>query len=213
MITVLNETASIANHFLFELRDKDIQKDRSKFRGNLKKLGQVMGYELSKTLSFGNKVVKTPLAHTDIEVLEDLPVLVTILRASMPFFNGVLDYFENSDVAFIGASRNEGEEISIKFDYMAGPSIENKTVIIVDPMLATGKSIVASYNQLIKNGLPDKVHLVSAVAAPEGIDYIAAHLNIKYHIWTAALDEKLDTNSYIVPGLGDAGDLSFGNKM
>lgn len=213
MITVLNETASIANHFLFELRDKDIQKDRSKFRGNLKKLGQVMGYELSKTLSFGNKVVETPLAHTDIEVLEDLPVLVTILRASMPFFNGVLDYFENSDVAFIGASRNEGEEISIKFDYMAGPSIENKTVIIVDPMLATGKSIVASYNQLIKNGLPDKVHLVSAVAAPEGIDYIAAHLNIKYHIWTAALDEKLDTNSYIVPGLGDAGDLSFGNKM
>lgn len=213
MVKVLNETASVANHFLYELRDKYIQKDRSKFRHNLKRLGQVMAYEISKSLTFDEITVETPLATKNVEVIRDKVVLVTILRASMPFFNGFLDFFDQADVAFVGVYREEGEDIHIKFDYMASPKLDGKTVIIIDPMLATGKSLVLTYKQLIKNGLPKAIHFVSAVAAPEGIEYIAAHLDKEYSIWTAALDKGLNKSSYIVPGLGDAGDLSFGEKV
>lgn len=213
MVTVLNQSPSVINHFLYELRNKDIQKDRSKFRNNLKRLGQVMAYEVSKTFDFEEFDFKTPLDSTSSDLIKEPPVLVTILRASIPFFEGVLDYFDQSNVSFIGASRSEGDQVSINFDYMASSSIEGKTVIIIDPMLATGKSIIETYNHLIKNGLPSKVHLVAAVAAPEGIEYIAKHLKIDHHIWTAALDERLNEKAYIVPGLGDAGDLCFGEKL
>lgn len=213
MLKVLNENASIANHFLYSLRHKDIQKDRAKFRQNLKKLGQVMGYELSKSLTYKTHLVTTPLAETKIELLDEKPVLVVILRAAMPFFEGVLDYFEDSDVAFIGEYREEGSEINVKLEYVASPTIEGKTVIFIDPMLATGKSLVTAYNQLTLKGLPKEVHFLAAVAAPEGIDYIAAHLKMKHTIWTASLDEKLNKQAYIIPGLGDAGDLCFGEKL
>lgn len=212
MINILDHQDSIANHFLYEMRHKDIQKDRSKFRHNLKKLGQVMAYELSKSLSYNMKTVETPLAKMDVKVLDEQPVIVAILRASMPFFEGFMDFYDEADGAFIGAYREEGEDISIKLDYLAAPQLEGRTLIIVDPMLATGKSLVAAYNQLISKGLPSEIHFVSAVAAPEGIDYIAAHLKRNYTIWTASLDKKLNEDSYIVPGLGDAGDLSFGVK-
>lgn len=212
MIKILDHQASIANHFLYEMRHKDIQKDRSKFRHNLKKLGQVMAYELSKSLSYKTESIETPLASIDIKVLVKEPVIVAILRASMPFFDGFMDFYDQADAAFIGAYREEGEDISIKLDYLAAPDLEGRTLIIVDPMLATGKSLIAAYNQLINKGLPSEIHFVSAVAAPEGIDYIAAHLKGNYTIWTASLDKKLNENSYIVPGLGDAGDLSFGVK-
>ncbi|WP_155184035.1 uracil phosphoribosyltransferase [Fulvivirga lutimaris] len=212
MINILNHQASIANHFLQEMRDKDIQKDRSKFRHNLKKLGQVMAYEVSKSLNYKKETVETPLAKMEVEVLGKNPVIVAILRASMPFFDGFMDYYDKADAAFIGAYREEGDDISIKLDYLAAPELEGRTLIIVDPMLATGKSLIAAYNQLISKGLPSEIHFVSAVAAPEGIEYIAAHLKTNYTIWVASLDEKLNEDSYIVPGLGDAGDLSFGVK-
>lgn len=212
MINILDHQASIANHFLSEMRHKDIQKDRSKFRHNLKKLGQVMAYELSKSLNYKKETIETPLAKIEVELLDKSPVIVAILRASMPFFDGFMDFFDKADGAFIGAYREEGQDISIKLDYLAAPDLEGRTLIIVDPMLATGKSLIASYNQLISKGLPSEIHFVSVVAAPEGIEYIAAHLKTNYTIWVASLDKKLNEDSYIVPGLGDAGDLSFGVK-
>lgn len=212
MINILDHQASIANHFLSEMRHKDIQKDRSKFRHNLKKLGQVMAYELSKSLNYTKETIETPLAKIEVELLDKSPVIVAILRASMPFFDGFMDFFDKADGAFIGAYREEGQDISIKLDYLAAPDLEGRTLIIVDPMLATGKSLIAAYNQLISKGLPSEIHFVSVVAAPEGIEYIAAHLKTNYTIWVASLDKKLNEDSYIVPGLGDAGDLSFGVK-
>ena len=172
-----------------------------------------MGYELSKSLSYNAVEVETPLAKTNVDLLVEKPVLVTILRAAMPFFDGVLDFFEDSDVAFIGEYRQEGDEVSVKLEYIATPSIKNRTVIFIDPMLATGKSLIKAYNRLTTHELPKEVHFLAAVAAPEGIDYIAAHLKMKHTIWTASLDEKLNEKSYIVPGLGDAGDLCFGEKL
>ncbi len=213
MLKILDKTASVANHFLYELRHKDIQKDRAKFRNNLKKLGQVMAYELSKELEFKEKEVTTSLSSATIKLVHDSPVLVTIMRAAMPFFEGVLDYFDQSDVAFIGEYRTEGKEISVSLDYLAAPSLKGRTLIIIDPMLATGKSLVKAYNQLITNGLPASVHFVTAVAAPEGIEYIAVHLKSEYTIWTASVDAGLNEQSYIVPGLGDAGDLCYGEKL
>lgn len=212
MINILDHQASIANHFLYEMRHKEIQKDRAKFRHNLKKLGQVMAYELSKKLNYQSETIETPLAEKEVQFLDKNPVIVAILRASMPFFDGFIDFYDKADAAFIGAYREEGENISIKLDYLAAPELDGRTLIIVDPMLATGKSLITAYNQLITRGLPSDVHFVSAVAAPEGIEYIAAHLKRNYTIWTASLDEKLNKDSYIVPGLGDAGDLSFGVK-
>jgi uracil phosphoribosyltransferase len=212
MVKIINEKNSIVNQFLYELRHKDIQKDRAKFRHNLKKLGQIMAYEVSKSLNYSSVVFETPLASTKVDLISEKPVLTTILRASMPFFEGFLDYFDQADAAFVGAYREKGDEISIKLDYLAAPKLSNRPLIIIDPMLATGKSLVESYNQLIRNGLPSSVHFVSAVAAPEGIDYIAAHLDSDYTIWTSALDLKLNDLSYIIPGLGDAGDLCYGKK-
>ncbi len=212
MVIVLNKQASIANQFLYEMRHKDIQKDRAKFRHNLKKLGQVMAYEVSKSLQYKKTNVSTPLSTTEVDLINESPVLVTILRASMPFFEGFIDYFDQADAAFVGAYREEGKDISIKFDYLASPNLTGRPLIIIDPMLATGKSLVTVFNKLLEKGLPSSIHFVSVVAAPEGIEYIANRLNKKYTVWTAALDEKLDSLSYIVPGLGDAGDLCYGQK-
>ncbi|HNP17961.1 MAG TPA: uracil phosphoribosyltransferase [Fulvivirga sp.] len=212
MVIVLNKQASIANQFLYEMRHKDIQKDRAKFRHNLKKLGQVMAYEVSKSLQFKKTKVNTPLSTTEVDLINESPVLVTILRASMPFFEGFIDYFDQADAAFVGAYREEGKDISVKFEYLASPNLTDRPLIIIDPMLATGKSLVTVYNKLLEKGSPSSIHFVSAVAAPEGIEYIANRLNKKYTVWTAALDEKLNSMSYIVPGLGDAGDLCYGQK-
>ena len=155
----------------------------------------------------------TPMVDTAIDVMAEPPVLVSILRASLPFFDGFMEFFDHADAAFIGAYREEGDEIAIKLDYLACPDVSGRTVIVVDPMLATGKSLIAAYNQLVKRGQPRKLHFASAIAAPEGIDYIASQLNVEYTIWTASLDDHLNDKSYIVPGLGDAGDLSFGEKI
>ena len=214
MIHILSETNSVANQFLFELRSKDIQNDRARFRHNLKRLGWVMAYELSKTLHYEQKDLITPLASMHMPVIALDPVIITILRAATPFMEGFLDIFHHSEVGFVGAYRKKGtEEVEISADYYALPDVINRDVIVVDPMLATGKSMVKVVKQLCENGLPAHLYLACAVAAPEGIDYVTDQLNdFPATIWAGAVDLYLNDKSYIVPGLGDAGDLCYGPK-
>ncbi|MBL3656985.1 uracil phosphoribosyltransferase [Fulvivirga sediminis] len=214
MLNILNHSPSAINHFLYEMRHKDIQKDRAKFRNNLKRLGMIMAYEISREFTYSAKTITTPLAEHEVQLMDDKPVLIGVLRAATPFLDGFIDVFDDSDVGFIGAYRvQEGEEVGATLEYKATNSLEGKVVILVDPMLATGKSVLTSVNTLIMSGKPSHVHIAAAVAAPEGVNYISENLKVKHTIWTAALDEKLNEKSYIVPGLGDAGDLCFGPKL
>jgi uracil phosphoribosyltransferase len=214
MVFNLSEQNSIANQFLMELRDKSLQQDRMRFRTNLERLGQIMAYEISKHLQYTTKIIETPLDKCRVNVVRDQPLLMTILRAGLPFFQGFLNFFDRADAGFIGAYRRETiDSVQIKFDYITSPVTAGREVILIDPMLATGKSILDSVNQLLKRGRPLKIHIASLVAAPEGIKFLAEEMPIPYSLWTYAIDEKLNAQSYIVPGLGDAGDLSFGIKL
>lgn len=213
MLKILNQTNSIVNHFLFEMRHKDIQKDRFKFRNNLKRLGYIMGYEISKELSFKDEEVISTLGTANVSLLDKQPVIMPILRAAIPFMDGFIEIFDQADVGFIGASREDDEDITVRLSYKVSPSLEGRDLIIVDPMLATGKSIVKSIHALSANGLPRHIHIATAVAAPEGVDYISQAIKNSYTLWTGALDEKLNSKAYIVPGLGDAGDLCYGPKL
>lgn len=211
---VLTRENSIANQFLAELRDRNIQQDRMRFRKNIERLGEIMAYEVSKTLSYESKLVETPLATLKANVIKAQPVLISILRAGLPYFNGFLNFFDRADCGYIGAYRQEDENnLTIKLGYVATPPLDQRTVILIDPMLATGRSIIDSVNSFIKNGTPSHIHVVSLVAAPEGVEYLQKNLDSPHSLWTCALDEKLNDQFYIVPGLGDAGDLSFGIKM
>lgn len=213
---VLNRKNSIANHYLAELRSIERQSNRLVFRNNLERLGQIMAYEISKELTYVESKVETPLEETIIPIVAQMPVIIAVMRAAIPYFNGVLSIFDNADSGFIGAFRKdhlEHQPVEIELGYLATPSIEGKDVIIVDPMLATGKSFVKSAHALLKYGTPSTFHLLSAIAAPEGVDYIQNNMKSPYKLWTCALDEKLNSHAYIVPGLGDAGDLSFGPKL
>lgn len=214
MVFNLSEQNSVANQFLLELRDKSAQQDRMRFRRNLERLGEIMAYEISKKLHYTTQTVETPLAKSRINVLKQQPLLMTILRAGLPFFQGFINFFDQSDAGFIGAYRKEATgEVSVKLDYIASPAISGREVILIDPMLATGQSVMDSIQQLLKRGRPDHLHIASLVAAPEGIKHLARHMTIEYSLWTYAIDEQLNHQFYIVPGLGDAGDLSFGNKL
>ncbi len=214
MIFNLSSQNTIANQFISELRNKDIQHDRAKFRRNMKRLGQLMAYEISKKLDFKEQLIHSPLGESNIQLLAQHPVLLTVLRAGLPYLDGFLDYFDHSDCGFIGAYREEGsEEIHIHLDYVAIPDINERTVILVDPMLATGKSFIRSIETLMKRGRPSHIFIAALVAAPEGIRYIKENLKVPFSIYTCAVDENLNHRFYIVPGLGDAGDLSFGLKM
>lgn len=211
---VLGEQNSIANHFLRGIRDKNLQQDRMKFRKNMERLGEIMAFELSKKLTYAKREVETPLGKSVLRVLERDPILITILRAGLPYFSGFQNFFDASDCGFIGAYRQENEEdIKIKLDYLATPSLDNADVIVIDPMLATGRSFVEVLNELLKRGKPKHLHLAALVASPEGIEYLKEKVEIPFTIWTFAVDEKLNQQFYIVPGLGDAGDLSFGEKI
>ena len=213
MLFNLSEHNSIANQFLKEVRSFEIQKDRMRFRRNMERLGEIMAYEVSKKLSYTVEEVNTILGTTTVSVPET-PVLITILRAGIPFFQGVLNFFDQATCGFVGAFRREHkQEVTIMSDYISLPQIKNKTVILIDPMLATGRSIAHTVNNLMKAGSPSHIHILSMIAAPEGLAYLADTLKISYSLWTCAVDEKLDTQFYIVPGLGDAGDLSFGDKI
>lgn len=213
MIFVLNKNNSIANEFLLELRDKNLQQDRMRFRKNLERLGEIMAYEVSKSFLYKSAAVTTPLAQSSLEVFHTQPVLVTIMRAGLAYFQGFINFFDKADCGFIGAYRQEdGNDFTINLSYVATQSLLNRTVILIDPMLATGRSVTDAVTAIIKNGSPKHIHIVALVAAPEGIRYLKENLSIPYSLWTCAVDDKLDENFYIVPGLGDAGDLSFGIK-
>ncbi len=214
MVYNVGEKNSIANQFLYELRHINLQQDAMRFKINMERLGQIMAFEISKKLDYKQVVFDTPLASHEANVLDMYPVLITVLRAGLPFFQGFSHYFDKSPCGFIGAYRKEGEkEISINLDYIAAPPLHDKELILIDPMLATGKSFVKSIETLSRNGTPRHLHVASLVATPEGIQHIQNEIKTPLTIWTFAIDEKLNERYYIVPGLGDAGDLSFGEKM
>jgi len=210
---VIGEQNSIANQFLLELRDQRLQQDRERFRNNLQRLGEIMAYEVSKKLPVVDREVQTRLGKTSLNVIERQPVLITIMRAGLPYFTGFQNFFDKAECGFVGAYRKENElTFTIQLDYLATPSLEGKELILIDPMLATGRSVMDALKELIKRGRPKHVHLVSVVAAPEGIRHLEENAMLPFSIWTFAVDEKLNHQFYIVPGLGDAGDLSFGSK-
>jgi uracil phosphoribosyltransferase len=211
---VLDHTSSVANQYLSELRNIDIQQDRLRFRKNLSRLGFLLGYEISKSLEFDSQTIVTPTSKSIVKLITDEIVIVTIMRAGLPFQEGFMEAFDHAEAGFIGAWRDEkGEDIEVKLNYMATGDLTNKTVLVVDPMLATGKSLVRTVDTLLGNGMPKQLHLATVITAPEGIDYLSNNLEIPYELWTCSVDENLDDKSYIVPGLGDAGDLSFGQKL
>ncbi|MCL6257775.1 uracil phosphoribosyltransferase [Aquiflexum sp. TKW24L] len=214
---ILDQTNSIANNFLAELRDVAIQNDRLKFRKNLERLGEVMAYEVSKALHFIDCDVNTPLGNKRSKLILEQPILIAVLRAALPFYNGFLNYFDQADSGFIGAYRNEGgnqdEGVEIEYLYQATPDINDKNLILIDPMLASGKSVLKTIENLLLIGKPKVIHIVSVIAAPEGVKLINESIKIPYQLWIGSLDECLNDRSYIIPGLGDAGDLCFGNKV
>jgi uracil phosphoribosyltransferase len=216
MIFNLSDEPSVIHEYLSELRDVTIQKDRLRFRLNMERIGNVMAYEISKKLVFRQASVVTPLAKAPVQQLDRSPVLVTILRAGVPFLNGFLHIFDKADVGFMGAYRTEGDaELKVNLEYAAIPPLNERTLIMVDPMLATGKSMVNSIRLLLNKSKPDFIHVATLIAAPEGIHHVSTFLKaagVPFYLWTGAVDEKLNAQSYIVPGLGDAGDLSFGIK-
>jgi uracil phosphoribosyltransferase len=212
---ILSETPSVANQFMAEMRDIRIQNDRLRFRKNLERLGEILAYEISKSLDYKVIEVETPLAKTIISTPDNQLVLISVLRASLPFYQGFLNFFDEAESGFIGAFRDENEsgEIKINLGYHASPSLQGKVIILADPMLATGKSIIRTLDTILSHGIPSMIHIAALFAAPEGIKYIEETLKLPYKLWLGSIDEKLNQLSYIVPGLGDAGDLAFGKKL
>ena len=213
----LSEHRSVLNNFLREIRDVDIQKDRLRFRRNIERIGEVMAIELSKELDYISTDIQTPLAKTTVDTIHDPLVLATILRAGLPLHQGFLNIFDHAENAFLSAYRREGKdgELEIVAEYMAAPSIEGKTLIVVDPMLATGMSMEVGYLALLKHGTPRHTHLCCTIATPQAIEYMRKALNDSEDVtlWCAAIDPVLNEKKYIVPGLGDAGDLCYGIKI
>jgi len=212
----LSEKNSILNHFLGEIRDVKVHNDSMRFRRNIERIGEIMAYELSKELDYEAIEIKTPLGIKKTTQIADSIVLCSILRAGLSMHLGFLNYFDQAENGFISAYRyhpNNDDYFEIKVEYQAIADINNKCLLLIDPMLATGQSIVAVYNRLIERGTPKAIHIAVTIAAPEGIAYLEKHLPDNCHLWIGALDEKLNEHSYIVPGLGDAGDLAYGIKL
>lgn len=208
---------SILNTFISEIRDVKIQKDGMRFRRNIERIGEILGYEMSKVLNYKASRIITPLGASDINLISDDIVLCSVLRAGIPLHNGLLNYFDKAENAFISAYRHHNpdrpENFEIIVEYLACPNLNNKTLVLADPMLATGQSIFSTFKALKPFGTPKSIHLVSVIGAIEGIDYVQNHFDKNTHLWIAAIDEHLNSLGYIVPGLGDAGDLSFGEKL
>jgi len=215
MIHNFSKSNSIFSQFLSEIRDVDIQKDRMRFRRNLQRISEIMAYELSKTLKYSEKTVTTPLGEAQVMVPNDTIVLATILRAGLPMHQGLLNYFDNAESAFVSAFRKHtsAEEFDIHVEYCASPSIDKKVLVISDPMLATGSSMVMVYDVLKKYGKAKQVHLVVGIATEEALKLVKKKFPENVKIWVGAIDDELTAQSYIVPGLGDAGDLAFGDKI
>jgi uracil phosphoribosyltransferase len=213
MVVNLSEQHSLISNWISELRDINIQQDRMRFRINLERIAEVIAYEISKVLPFIEKEVETPLGIAECKVLKDQPVLATILRAGIPMHNGLLNYFDKADNAFIAAYRKHEKDGSfeISLEYISCPDLENRIVIISDPMLATGASLVKTIHFLKEEGPPKEIHVVCAIACTVGIEYVKREAP-SVTIWCGGIDEELTAKGYIVPGLGDAGDLAFGSK-
>lgn len=207
---------SLVSQYLTELRDVKVQNDMLRFRRNLERIGQIMAYEISKCIRYKTVTIDTPLAKCDCRVIEDNIVLATIFRAGIPFHQGFLDYFDSAENAFVSAYRKykEKENFDVFIEYIASPDINGKTLVIVDPMLATGTSMELSYRALLTKGTPARIHLASVIASQKAVDYIGDHFPGDITtLWTGAIDPVINEHSYIVPGLGDAGDLAYGTKI
>lgn len=214
MVINLSEQHSLVSNWVSELRDEIIQQDRLRFRRNLERIAEIAAYEISKKLAFEEKEIATPLGTATGKILKDQPVLATILRAGLPMHNGLLNYFDKAGNAFIGAYRKHEKDGSfvISLEYMSCPDLENKVVIISDPMLATGASLVKTIHFLKEEGPPKEIHIVCAIACTVGIEYVKRE-EPSVTIWCGDIDDELTAKGYIVPGLGDAGDLAFGAKL
>jgi len=216
MVINIGSKNSIVNHFLYELRDASVQQDSMRFRRNMERVGEVFAYEISKTMGYEPREVITSLGTAEVQLMKNKPVLATILRAGLPLHQGLLNYFDKADNAFVSAYREhrKDDEFSIQIEYVSCPEIENKLLILSDPMLATGHSMVSSFKALIAHGKPSHTHFVAVVASVQGVEYLKRMLpKSGTTIWVAAIDDELTAQGYIVPGLGDAGDLAFGTKI
>ncbi|MDE6240028.1 MAG: uracil phosphoribosyltransferase [Muribaculaceae bacterium] len=208
------EQNSLVSQYLMELRNVDIQHDPLRFRRNLERIGEIMAYEISKTLDYKTIEVTTPLAKCDCPVMDDKVVLATIFRAGIPFHQGFLQYFDRAENAFVSAYRKykEKENFDVCIEYLASPRLEGKTLVLCDPMLATGASMELSYRALLTKGQPAKLHVASVIASRKAVDYLESVLPADTTLWVGVIDDEINAHSYIVPGLGDAGDLAYGVK-
>ncbi len=215
-IHVLGDRSSLLNQHIVELRDADIQQDSLRFRNNMKRLGEIFAYEISKTLSWEKTEVVTSLGVANGEVLAQQPVIATILRAGLPMHQGLMNAYDKAEHAFISAYRKHRKDgrFDIQVEYVSSPPLTNKVLIISDPMLATGASMILSYKELLSRGRPEHTHIVSILASIQGIEFVKKNMpNDDYTLWLGAVDDELTAKAYIVPGLGDAGDLAFGSKL
>jgi|TARA_B110000971_G_scaffold3197_1_gene3270 uracil phosphoribosyltransferase len=210
-----SDYSSVYNKFLSELRDVNIQKDSMRFRKNLERIGEISAYEISKKLDKKNQITTTPLGVSGTYVPLNNLVLATILRAGLPLHNGLLKYFDSAENCFISAYRKHTskDDFEVEIQYMASPNLNDKVVLLSDPMLASGKSMVLAYKALLENGTPKKIHVVSVIGSQQGVDFISKNMPDNTTLWIGAIDPKMTSQSYIVPGLGDAGDLAFGIKQ
>ncbi|WP_407428399.1 uracil phosphoribosyltransferase [Arcticibacter sp.] len=210
---VLTKNSTIGNNFLAELRDAQIQQDSMRFRRNMERLGEIFAYEISKTLDFVETEFETPLGTASVQVVENYPVLATILRAGLPLHQGLLNFFDRADSSFIAAYRKTGKDgkFVIQKEYVSGPNLDGKIVIVADPLLATGRSMVLTCKELLDRYKIKQLHVVSLIASTEGVAHVKANLP-RARLWLGDIDEEMTTKAYIVPGLGDAGDLAYGIK-
>ena len=216
MINILSSQNSILSEFLSEIRDMEIQKDPLRFRRNLERIGEILAYEVSKHLEFVTREVITSLGTAVVPVLKEQPVIATIMRAGLPMHQGVLNYFDRAQNAFVSAYRkhHKSGKFDIQIEYTSSPSIEDKVLILSDPMMATGSSMFLTYKQLLENGKPRHTLILTVIASAMGVEYLKKHISsTDYTLWVVAIDDELTAQSYIVPGLGDAGDLAFGSKL
>lgn len=216
-VNILDKNNTLLNRFISELRDVNIQRDSMRFRRNLERVAEIMAYEISKTLTYTARRVETPLGEASVMLYDDKIVLATILRAGLPFHNGFLNYFDNAENAFVSAYRKHHKDgaFTVKVEYISCGDLADKVLILADPMLATGSSFVLAYNALVeKGGMPKHLHIAAGIASEEGLEYVRKNTSARSTtIWCGSVDEELTVQSYIVPGLGDAGDLAFGDKL
>jgi len=211
----LSRQISVFNQYMAEIRDVKVQTDSMRFRRNLERVGEIMALEISKTLAYESRLITTPLGVSECSVLISQPVLATILRAGLPMHQGFLNYFDKAENTFVSAYRihhNDDDDFDVEVEYLASPDLEGKTVILCDPMLATGTSMVLAYKALLERGTPGHIHVATVIASEQGIDFVQRNMPANSTIWTGAVDRELTSRSYIVPGLGDAGDLAYGSK-